>query len=324
MHAGADAVRRILERYPRAELSRAPTPIDALPRISARLGRDVYAKREDLTGFALGGNKVRKLDYLLGDACAKGADTFVVSGASSFSRNAAAAGRSRGIEVHVVIAGPEHQQNAASEALFRQLEAHVHRAPGPQALASEQERLVAELAARGRRVYALHPGGSDPIGTLGYVEVAAEICAWSATRGVTFDAIYHPSGSAATQAGLALGLAIGGYAARLIGVAVSQLAAVQRERVGVLAHATAAMLGVALDGAALQVEDRFLGDGYPIPSAASCEAVDLFAREEGLLLDAVYTGKAAAALIGHAASGELREGERALFIHTGGNAGLYY
>ena len=324
MDVRTDAILGALEGHPRVGLSCGPAPIHALPRLSAGLGREVWAMRDDLTGFALGGNKVRKLEFLVGHALATGADTMVVAGASSFSRNAAAAGRAHGVEVHVLALGPERAHNAASRAFFDQLEAHVHPIADGASIAREQEQLVASLRAAGRRVVELHPGGSDAIGTLGYVDAAAELCAWSDRHDLVFDAIYLATGSAATQAGLVLGLALGRYPARVVGVAVSQPTDVQRARVAKLVGETAARLDLELDAPTVLVDDRYLGDGYPIPSPASRAATDRFAREEGLLLDPVYTGKAAAALVDHAARGELRSGERALFLHTGGNAGLYY
>lgn len=324
---GAEAIRRVLKAYPSARLSITPTPIHALERLSARLGpgRRAWIKRDDLTGFALGGNKIRKLDYLVADALAKGADTLVVSNASSFSRNAAAAGRAFGLEVQVLVAGGEAAHNVASRAFFAAMDAKVHHVAERERLEEAQHALADALRARGRRVVELHPGGSDAIGTLGYVEAFAEIAAFSAREGVVFDRIFHASGSAATQAGLVLGRALSGFdETRVVGIAVSQPTDVQTRRVAGLARTTADMLGVAFDASAVVVDDRYLGDGYPIPSAASRAAVDLFAKEEGILFDPIYGGKAAAALLGHARDGELDDAANVLLIHTGGNAGVYY
>ncbi len=324
---GAEAIRRVLEAYPSARLSVTPTPIHALGRLSARLGagRRLWIKRDDLTGFALGGNKVRKLDYLVADALAKRAEVLVVSNASSFSRNAATAGRAFGLEVHVLVAGDEAAHSVASRDFFAAMDAKLHYVAERDRLAAEQRALAEALGASGRRVVELHPGGSDTIGTLGYLEAFAEIAAFAAREGLVFDRIYLATGSAATQAGLVLGRASSGSEQmRVVGVAVSQPADVQTKRVADLARATADMLGIAFDASAVVVDDRYLGDGYPIPSAASRAAVDLFAKEEGILLDPIYGGKAAAALLGHARDGELDDAANVLFIHTGGNAGVYY
>lgn len=310
------AISEALAPYPSAGLSLGPTPLHALPRLTARLGRRIHALREDLTGFALGGNKVRKLDYLLGDALAKGADALLTQHASSFSRNAAAAGRVFGLAVHVVLPGAEAEHNAASRELFARLGAELH--PGvPYA------EVRARLASTHRSLYELHPGGSDEIGTLGYVSVFDRIVAHTEATGVHFDAIVVPSGSAATQAGLLLGQALSGYDTRVLGMAISQPTAVQRERVGRLAASTAELLGVGFDASTLHVDDRFLGDGYALPTPAGTAAARTFAQLEGLLLDPVYTAKAAAGLIHHAEQGLIGEDEDVLFVHTGGQLGLF-
>jgi L-cysteate sulfo-lyase len=325
--AGAVAIRKVLEPYSSAELSLKPTPIRLMNRISTRLGaeRRAWVMRDDLTGFALGGNKVRKLDYLVGAALSKGANTLVVPYASSFSRNAAAAGSACGLEVHVLVAGEEVSHNALSRAFYAAMDAKLHYVGDGAQLGPAQRALVGALRAEGRRVIELHPGGSDEVGTLGYVEAFAEIADFMARECVVFDRIFHASGSAATQAGLVLGRAISGVErVRVVGVAISQPAEIQRERVTNLARTTADMLGIVLDPSTVIVDDRYLGEGYPIPSVASRVALDVFAKEEGLLLDPIYAGKAAAALLGHARNGELDDATNVLMIHTGGNAGAYY
>ncbi|MCP3918967.1 MAG: pyridoxal-phosphate dependent enzyme [bacterium] len=306
-----------LAAYPSAGLSVEPTPLYALPRLSARLERRVYILREDLTGFGLGGNKVRKLDYLIGDALAKRADVLLTRGACSFSRNASVAGKMFGLDVHVLIPAEESEHNAASRALFEQVEATLHHG-------SECADVLERLESAGRVVYELPPGGSDPVGALGYVRVFDQIVAYSAATGVHFDKIVVPTGSTATQVGLLLGQSITGYATSVIAVAISQKADVQRRRVLDLAVSTAAMLGTAFDESSLRIDDDFLGDGYAEPSAAGQAAVRTFAHLEGVLLDQVYTGKAAAALIHYAAAGRFADSDNILFIHTGGNFGLFY
>ena len=322
---GVEAIQRALAAYPVMRLAITPTPLYALDRLSARHGRGrrVWIKRDDLTGFALGGNKIRKLDYLVAGALAKGADTLVVSSASSFSRNAAAAGRAFGLDVHVIVSGDARAHNAASRAFFDATGATLHYTARD--LEATQREVTSELRGRGRRVVELHPGGSDTIGTLGYVQAFAEIAAFAAREGVSFDRVLHASGSAATQAGLVLGRALGGFDAHpVVGVAISRSAAAQTERVAELARATASMLGVAFDASGVVVDDRYLGEGYPVPSDASRAAVEVFAREEGLLFDPVYGGKAAAAVLGALRDEELAPDANLLLIHTGGNAGVYY
>ena len=303
-----------------------PTPIHRLERLSSRLGRTVFAIREDMTGFGLGGNKVRKLDYLVADALYKRADVLVTSAASNFSRNAAVAAKTCGLKLHVIIPGDPSGHNAASQSFFDQYEAVLHykAADVPGGLATAQAELVAELSSHGDVVYEMPPGGSTEIGTLGYVRVFEQIVRFTEMTGTHFDNIVLATGSAGTQAGLVVGQCISGYPTRVIGMAICRASDVQRERVRTLASSTAALLGVPFDEAKVLVDDRFLGDGYPIPSPDGDKGVRLFAHTEGLLLDRIYAGKAAAGLIHSASSGEIGAQENTLFVHTGGNGGLYY
>jgi 1-aminocyclopropane-1-carboxylate deaminase/D-cysteine desulfhydrase-like pyridoxal-dependent ACC family enzyme len=324
---GAKAIRALLRPYPTVPLSIKPTPIRVMKRLSARLGpgQRAWIMRDDLTGFALGGNKIRKLEYILGDALAKKVNSLVVAGACSFSRNAAAAGKALGLDVHLLIAGEEADQNPLSREYLTMMGAQVHYAVDNENLQAKQHDLVDALRAGGRNVQELHPGGSDTIGTLAYIEAFAEIIEGMAREGVVFDQVLHASGSAATQAGLVLGQAISRCdRMRIVGIAISKTAEVQAKRVADLAGATAEMLGVDFDPSMVIIDDRYLGDGYPIPSADSRTAVEVFARAEGLLFDPIYVGKAAAALLGRVRGGELGDTANVLLVHTGGNAGAYY
>lgn len=328
------SIQQALEGFPSANLSLTPTPIYQLTRLSSYLGHTIHIMREDMTGFAIGGNKVRKLDYLIGDARARGADTLITSKASSFSRNAAVAASVSGIDVHVIVAGAENTQNPASQALFRQVGARLHYAvaepgaPLEEAMALEYQRVLARLCGQGKAVYELHPGGSDRIGTLGYVNAFSQIVHHSLNTGTHFNRIFHSTGSSATQAGLLLGHVLSSYETKITGIAASRTTAQQCEDIHRLVLETASMLGIDLDDTSadlvIDVDDSFIGPGYAVPSDEGIEASALFARLEGVLLDDVYSAKAAAGLIAYARNGKLFEGENALFIHTGGNAGLFY
>jgi 1-aminocyclopropane-1-carboxylate deaminase/D-cysteine desulfhydrase-like pyridoxal-dependent ACC family enzyme len=277
-----------------------------------------------LTGFALGGNKTRKLDYLVGDALARKADTLVTMKATSFSRNAAAAARACGLDLHVVLAGSESEQNPASQAFFSQCDTTLHYTPeGENALPDACRHRVNVLKKQGKAVYELHPGGSDSIGALGYVRAFHDILDFSYRSGVHFSHMIHSTSSAGTQAGLVLGQCISTYDTCILGVGASLKAHAQSERVAELARSTARMLGIQLDETKIVVDDKFIGPGYAIPSEEGRQAVKRFAALEGILLDPVYTGKAAAALLHYATDGAF-EGDSVLFIHTGGNAGLFY
>ncbi len=321
-----NSIQQVLDKYPNARISITPTPIYNLSRLSSHLGCSVYIMREDLTGFAIGGNKNRKLDYLIGDALQKRADTLITTKASSFSRNAAAAGKVFGLEVHVILVGDESEQNSNSQALFHQFGTILHYASGNSAedITAEYDRIIGDLRNQEKAVYELHPGGSDSIGSLGYINAFDQIIQYSKNSGIHFNKIIHSTGSTATQVGLLLGQCISEYDTTIIGMAASQKADVQKERIRELALATAQMLEIPFDDSKIVVDDRFIGPGYAIQSEEGENATNLFALQEGVLLDSVYTGKAAAGLIHYAMNEMFSENENVLFIHTGGNSGLFY
>ena len=318
-----DSIKSVLRQYPRAGLIQSDAIIHKLPRVSSQAGYSIYILRDDLTGFALGGNKTRKLDYLVGDAIAVDADTLITMKASSFSRNAAAAGRVCGLDVHVMLLGNQTEQNTASQAFFHQYGAKLHYVPQEDALAASYKEAVESLKRQGKAVYELHPGGSDSIGALGYVDAFGQIVDYSQRSGIHFSSIIHSTGSAGTQAGLVVGQCISGYDTHVLGISASQETLIQTERIRELASNTARMLGVRLDETKIAVDDGFIGPGYAVPSDEGRNAAGVFATLEGILLDHVYTAKAAAALL-HYTSKKVLEGENVLFVHTGGNSGIYY
>ncbi len=314
----------LLEKYPQANLLQIPAIIHKLPRLSSQLGHDIYILRDDLTGFALGGNKTRKLDFLVGDAIGRNADTLVTMKATSFSRNAAVAASAYRLDLHVVLSGTESEQNPASQALFNQCGTRLHYvAGGDDALADTYDQLIESLKIKGKVVYQLHPGGSDSIGALGYIHTFHEILNYSIRNHVHFSHVIHSTSSAGTQAGLVLGQCAGNYDTCVLGVSASLKSSAQSERVRELTLSTAGMLGIQLDEVKIFVDDNFIGSGYATPSEEGRNAANLFATLEGILLDQVYTGKAAAALLHYAKNGEFKD-DGVLFIHTGGNAGLFY
>lgn len=292
--------------------------------MSARLGQQIYVLRDDLTGFGLGGNKTRKIDFLVGDALDKKATTLATTKATSFSRNAAAGAAACGLGFHAVLPGAESDQNPLSQSAFERWGAALHyETGGDAALEDRLGSVVSALRERGETVYVLHPGGSDAIGALGYVSVLDEIRAFSERSGVQFSHIVHSTGSAGTQAGLVVGQCIAGCETEVVGISASRCERRQFELVRELAVSTAQLLGQQLDPGKIVVDDRFVGPGYAQPSAEGELASQMFAELEGILLDSVYTGKAAAAVLDYAANDRFAGGT-VLFIHTGGNAGLYY
>ena len=314
----------LIEDYPRADLIQTPTIIHKLPRLSSYLGCSVYILREDLIGFALGGNKTRKVDYLLGDAIAENADTLATMKATSFSRNAAAAASACGLDLHVVLNGTRSEHNPASQAFFNQCETKLHYVPeGETALEDAYTDHVESLKTQGKAVYELHPGGSDSIGALSYVRIFNEIIDFSHRTGIHFSHIIHSTSSAGTQAGLVLGQCISAYKTRILGISASLEKRLQYEKIRKLALSTAHLIDTKFDETKIIVDDRFVGPGYAIPSEEGINAAKLFAALEGILLDQVYSGKAASALL-HYAKNKTFKDDTILFIHTGGNAGLFY
>jgi D-cysteine desulfhydrase len=318
-------------RYP---LLDGPTPLQHLPRLSKAIGGvDVFVKRDDLMGIALGGNKLRKLEFLLGAALAEGADTFITVGArqSNHARLSAAAAARAGLRCELALTrsvprfDDEYLWNG-NVLLDDLLGAHVHDLPaGADALAFAEARAAA-LAAEGRKAYVCPVGGSTPLGSLGYAVCADEIVAQAAALGVTFDEVIVPNGSGGTHAGLAAGFAAHGAAAPpLLAFSVSGRAEVVRSSTLAKARATAQLIDPALTVAedAVRVDDTQVGDGYGIPTDAMRAAVRLMATTEGVLLDPVYSGKAFAGLLQRVADGAVRPGRAVLFVMTGGAPGLF-
>jgi len=319
-----NSISKCLAIHRRADLIQIPAIIHQLPRLSSRFKHEFYALRDDLTGFGLGGNKTRKVDFLIGDALAHKATTVVTIKATSFSRNAAAGAAACGLHFHVILPGTESAQNPLSQSVFAKWGAKLHYEIGDTAaLENRQESLVASLRAQGENVYVLHPGGSDTIGALSYVSAFNEIQEFSERTRVHFSHIVHSTSSAGTQAGLVVGQCIAKYETQVIGISASRTTHEQFKLVHGLAQSTAQLLGRQMDPSKIIVDDGFLGPGYTQASKEGEIASQVFAELEGILLDPVYTGKAAAALLDYAEN-ERFGGGPVLFIHTGGNAGLYY
>ena len=326
-----------LRKYPRARLLSAPTPIEALPRLSRHLGVEVLAKRDDLTGLGMGGNKIRQLEFYFGAALAEGADTVLITGAvqSNYVRAAAAAAAKLGLDAVVqreervsCMQPPYH--TSGNVLLTDLLGARCMSFPegenergADQALRDEAER----LRRQGRRPYVI-PLALDnpPLGALGYMLAAEEIVAQEST----FDCAVVASGSGLTHAGLLCGLRALGNHAPVHGACVRRPADLQRDRIGTVASKLASLLGSSpLTGnddvltCDIQTWDMALPPGYGRLGPLAREAIDLLARLEGLFVDPVYTAKSLAVLIALVRSGTIEQGSRALFIHTGGLPAMF-
>ncbi len=321
-----------LSRFPRRRYTHGFTPIEPLPRLSAALGggAELWIKRDDLLGLAGGGNKTRKLEFLVAAALAQGADTLITVGApqSNHCRLTLAAAAREGLKCRLIIEervkGSYSTEALGNNFLFQLMGAESLRVvPLGTDLEAEMAADAAAVRAAGGQPYVIPGGGSNPLGALGYAACAAEVVAQSFDLGVTFDRFVVASGSAGTHAGIVAGLAALSSKLPVHGVSVRRDKATQEGNVLKLAVATAALLGTpAPSAAAVQVDDAQVGPGYSLPTPAMVEAVQTLARAEGVLLDAVYSGKAMAGLIAAVRDGRIAAGERVLFLHTGGAPSL--
>lgn len=321
-----------LARFPRRRYTPAPTPVEFLPRLTAELGGpEIWIKRDDLTGLTGGGNKTRKLEFLVAEALAQGAETLITVGApqSNHCRLTAAAAVREGLRCRLVIeerVPGTYDPHASGNAFLFDLMGveRITRVELGADLAAAMQAEAEALAVEGRRGYVIPGGGSNALGALGYVVCAEEILRQSFELGVPFDRVVVASGSAGTHAGLAVGLEAFSSGARLTGVNVRRPREVQEKNVAALAEECARLLGVAPPAAStIEAQDRWVGPGYSLPTPEMIEAVRLLARLEGILLDPVYTGKAMAGLIGLVRSGEVAADEKVLFVHTGGWPALF-
>nr|WP_310523540.1 D-cysteine desulfhydrase [Polymorphobacter sp.] len=321
-----------LARFPRRRYTQGFTPLEPLPRLSALLGGpEIWIKRDDLLGLAGGGNKTRKLEFLVADALAHGADTLITVGApqSNHCRLTLAAAAREGLKCRLIIEErvPGTYSDAAlgNNLLFDLMGVEsVRVVPLGSDLAAEMAIDAAAVTAAGGRPYAIAGGGSTPLGALGYAACAAEIMAQSFDLGLAFDHLLVASGSAGTHSGLLAGLVALNAGLPVTGINVRRARAEQEGNVHKLAVATADLLGTPSPAqAAVTALDDWVGPGYSLPTPAMVEAVRMLASTEGVLLDPVYSGKAMAGLIGLVRRGTFKAGEKLLFLHTGGSPSLH-
>ena len=320
-----------LARFPRRRYTPHPTPIEPLPRLAAALGlAELWIKRDDLTGLAGGGNKTRKLEFLVAAALAEHATTLVTTGApqSNHARLTAAAAAREGLKCRLLIeernAGSYDPHGQGNHFLFGLLGVESIRVvPAGTDLATGMAEIARDVEHAGGRAYVIPGGGSTPLGALGYVACAAELMAQSFEMGLPFDRLIVASGSGGTHAGLLAGLAAINADLPVTGINVRRPQPEQERNIAREAVATAALIGTpAPPREAVVCLDRWVGPGYGLPSPEMVEAVRMTAEREGVLLDPVYTGKAMAGLIGLAREGAFA-GQRVLFMHTGGAPGLF-
>lgn len=317
-----------LTRFPRLEFIGAPTPLEYLPRFSDYIGRDIFIKRDDVTPLAMGGNKLRKLEFLAADALREGADTLVTAGAiqSNHVRQTAAVAAKLGLHCVALLENPmgtkaENYLSNGNRLLLDLFNTQVEMCEALTDPNAQLAELATRLEAQGFRPYVIPVGGSNALGALGYVESALEI-AQQCEGAVSISSVVVASGSAGTHAGLAVGLEQVMPEAELIGVTVSRKVADQLPKVVTLQQEIARSLELTAT-AGITLWDDYFAPSYGIPNDDGMEAVKLLARLEGILLDPVYTGKAMAGLIDGISQKRFKDEGPILFIHTGGAPALF-
>ena len=322
-----------LSKFPRVRLAHLPTPLEYMPRLSEHLGGPkIYVKRDDCTGLATGGNKTRKLEYSMGEALQKGADTVITVGAvqSNHVRQTAAAACKLGLKCEVLL---EHRvghpsdlyRNSGNVLLDRIFGAHLREYDKGTDFDAAMAEVANDVKAAGGTPYVIPGGASNSVGALGYVGCGLELLQQFSDQDLRVDHIVTATGSAGTHAGLAVGVRGGGSDLPILGIGVNAPQDVQEERVFNLAEETADLVGVpgVVSRDDITADCNYIGKGYGEPRASMNEAVLMLARLEGLLFDPVYSGKALAGLIDYVRSARFDDGSTVVFLHTGGAAGLF-
>ncbi len=315
---------------PKASLGYFPTPLIELTRLSKTLGGpNIYMKRDDNTGLALGGNKTRKLEYIMGDALAKGADTVITAGAiqSNHCRQTAGAAASLGLECHLVLGGEEPEQPQGNLLLDKVYGCHIHWT-GENRKGEDIPALVAQLKAEGKKPYVIPYGGSNELGAVAFIEAYKELNAQREALKVDFSHIVFASSSGATHAGLMLGNKILQTHSQIVGINIDkgEMDKVPfDEHIVSLANSTAQFIAADYQFTAddLILNSDYVGDGYGVIGELEKEAIALTAQNEGILLDPVYTGRAMGGLIDMIRTGQIKATDNVLFWHTGGAPALF-
>ncbi|MEJ5297620.1 MAG: D-cysteine desulfhydrase family protein [Armatimonadota bacterium] len=316
-----------LDELPRMTLAHIPTPLEEAPRLAGHLGLNrLLIKRDDQTGLALGGNKARKLEYLMAEAIQAGSDIVLTDGGpqSNHARMTAAAARKLGLDVALVLGGPDFQEFQGNLLLDILMGAPIRflKDQDVPEMEAEMARLAEELRHQGRRPYIVPIGGSTPIGACGYVRGMRELAGQLGDEKVQ---IILPVGSCGTLAGCVLGARLFLPGSTVIGISVSRKSAPLRARTAEIASECAELLGVPerFSPDDIVAYDQYYGPAYGVPTPEGRDAIITSARLEGLLLDPVYTGKAMAGLFDLARKGALDNRRPVVFLHTGGVAALF-
>jgi L-cysteate sulfo-lyase len=322
-----------LTNFPRVRITHGPTPLEFMPRLTEALGGpNLYIKRDDCTGLGTGGNKTRKLEFLMADALKQQADTIITQGAtqSNHARQTVAIAAKMGMQCEILLedrtgSKDESYKQSGNVFLDHLYGAHVTERPGGTDMAAAMNEVAEELRAKGRKPYIIPGGGSNPIGALGYVVCALELVDQFNNLGLNVDCLVHATGSAGTQAGLVAGFEGTRSQIPVLGIGVRAPKEAQETNVFNLAVKTAELLGVpgSVKRESVMANCDYVGGGYGVPTAGMVEAVTMLARLEGILLDPVYSGKGMAGLIDLCRKGHFRKGQNVVFLHTGGAVALY-
>jgi L-cysteate sulfo-lyase len=322
-----------LARFPRLNLAHSNTPLELLTNLTKELdGPNIWIKRDDCTGLAGGGNKTRKLEFLMADAIKEGADIIITQGAtqSNHARQTAAAATKLNMKCYILLedrtGSEDPDYNYNGNVMLNQLfGAEISKYPGGTDMNAAMDELAATLLAEGKKPYIIPGGGSNHIGALGYVKCALEIITQSNELNLKIDHVVHATGSAGTQAGLVTGFSLTNSHIPVLGIGVRVDKETQENNVFKLVERTAAHLGA--EGIVTREEVvancDYVGEGYGIPAASTIEAINMFSKSEAIMLDPVYSGKGAAGLIDLIRKGHFKKGENVVFVHTGGAQALF-
>ncbi len=323
-----------LSRFPRLHFAHLPTPLEPMTRLSEHLGGpNLWIKRDDCTGLSSGGNKTRKLEFIMADAVEKKANTIITQGAtqSNHARQTTAIAAKLGMECHVLLEDRTGYEDDAyvfnGNVLLDQLHGStISKRPANTDMNAAMEDLAQQLRDDGKKPYIIPGGGSNEIGALGYVNAAIELMTQANDRSLRIDHLVHATGSSGTQAGLVLGMEGMNSGIPVYGVGVRAPKQKQEEMVFGLAQRTAEFMGLNPDVVKRErvvANSDYVGDGYGLPTDAMVEAVKLMAQYEGILLDPVYSGKGFSGLVDLIRKGHFKKDENVVFLHTGGSISLF-
>jgi len=322
-----------LSKFPRVSLAHLPTPLEHLPNLSKKLGGpEIFIKRDDCTGLGTGGNKTRKLEFLIADAIEHKADVVITQGAtqSNHARQTVAAAAKMGMGCEILLENrteyTDRDYNDSGNVFLDKLfGANITNFDKDTDMDAAMEEKAEEIRTTGKIPYIIPGGGSNHIGALGYVNCALETLAQANDRGLHIDHFVTATGSAGTQAGLVVGLEATNSQIPVLGIGVRAPKEKQEENVFNLACKTAQHMGMPeiVSRDKVIANSDYVGDGYGIPTDSMIDAVTMMAREEGILMDPVYSGKGLAGLIDHIRIGFFTKGQNIVFLHTGGSIGLF-